>query len=113
MKGWWKESKDHSESVLWIQYEDVKNNPSDEIRKVAAFLNIAHDDDIVQKVAVASCFDSMKIQADKIAGETVDHLRKGTTGDWENHFTPTLLQEFKSKYETEMNGVGVEYNFCA
>ena len=34
------------------------------------------------------------------------HLRKGIAGDWRNHFTPRIVQEFKGRFGEVLTGLG-------
>lgn len=89
---WWKEKLNFPTQIHWIQFEHVKTHPKEEIKQLALFLNIhsirnSELDKLVDKVYELSTFDSMKIQVDqKIEKDGIQHMRKGTRGDWKRHF---------------------------
>ena len=41
---------------------------------------------------------------------TSDHLRKGGVGDWRNHFTPELEQQFRQTFAARMKGTGLRFD---
>eukprot|EP01035_Chromulina_nebulosa_P020322 gene20322-26379_t len=94
VKGWYKESIDNSNQILWLQYEDLKINPVFQIEKIAKFLNINYNENLLELVAKASSFESMKEQAEALSDQIpVGHLRKGKSGDWKNHFSTKFYDE--------------------
>ena len=38
------------------------------------------------------------------------HLRKGVAGDWREHFSPALSDEFDRLFEERMAGTGLAYD---
>ena len=117
VRDWRERSRRNLDQILWVQYEDMKKNPREEIEKIRLFLNIASDDDrLVQRVFEGSTFDSMKKQSMKESskersGDFLGHLRKGIAGDWRNHFTDEIKKEFIDKFDRELEGTGLVYDF--
>uniref|UniRef100_A0A8C5RUT3 Sulfotransferase n=1 Tax=Laticauda laticaudata TaxID=8630 RepID=A0A8C5RUT3_LATLA len=56
--GWWK-AKDHH-SILYLFYEDIKENPAQEIQKVAQFLNIELSASVLDQIVQHTTFECMK-----------------------------------------------------
>jgi len=118
VKEWHEEAKKNPERVLFIQYEDLKSDAIATTRRVANFINIsptlASDADFIKSVAKASSFEAMKEQAtvagDGLAAAAAGHLRKGVTGDWRNHFSLTLKNEFLAVYKRELAGTGLVFS---
>ena len=70
-------------------------NPFEIVKELALFLGTRSDDDFIHQVVESSSFDAMKESAqNSLGGEAAGHLRKGVSGDWKNHFTDELVQEF-------------------
>jgi len=116
VKEWHEEAKKNPERVLFIQYEDLKSNPIATTTRVANFISptLASDLDFIKSVAKASSFEAMKEQA-TVAGEALSaaaagHLRKGVTGDWRNHFSHTLKNDFLAVYKRELAGTGLVFS---
>jgi len=114
--------------VLWLQFEDLKADPTATVRRVAAFLDpaLAADDALIAQVVQASSFEAMREQATaggsgsgsgpemkKKEGGDVGHLRKGVAGDWRNHFSPAVKADFEAKYAAKLAGTGIVFSLGA
>ncbi|XP_042328071.1 sulfotransferase 1C2-like isoform X2 [Sceloporus undulatus] len=92
--GWW-EAKNHY-PVLYLFYEDIKEDPAREIQKVAQFLGIELPESVLKKIVQQTTFESMKenpmtnystVPSSILDQSVSPFLRKGTVGDWKEHFT--------------------------
>eukprot|EP00756_Hemistasia_phaeocysticola_P006289 Hpha_TRINITY_DN13761_c0_g2::TRINITY_DN13761_c0_g2_i1::g.142837::m.142837 len=109
-QGWW-EAGLGKEQLLWLRFEDMKEDPVGSVRKVAAFLNIPASDEVILKVTEASSFGAMKeqFQAMEKKGEEAgvpvkkDHIRKGESGGWRSALTPEQ-QEWFAKHDAKRRG---------
>ncbi|CAL1535186.1 unnamed protein product [Lymnaea stagnalis] len=75
-------------SILVVNYEDLKEDLPREIRKIADFLQISLDDQLVEDIAKAAGFEGMKkayLDLKNFIFKTF--FRKGDVGDWKNWFT--------------------------
>mmetsp|Transcript_2104 Transcript_2104/g.3309 ORF Transcript_2104/g.3309 Transcript_2104/m.3309 type:complete len:361 (-) Transcript_2104:162-1244(-) len=97
-------------TALWLQFEDLKLNPKEKIREIAAFLELDATEELIDKVVEYSSLSEMKKQADEHGGDVLQHLRKGEIGDWTNHFSLSMAQQFVNKYKEEMSGIPLTYN---
>ena len=95
-----------------FQYEKVKAQPVEEIRKLCHFLG--HDDSLAEKIAHVTRFDNMKNKLGKITAmenlvfnEKGVVLRKGQVGDWRNCFSREQKERFDRAFEA--NTVGSEW----
>lgn len=94
VKGWW-EIRDKYQ-ILFLFYEDMKRNPKHEIQKVMQFMGKNLDEDVVDKIVLETSFEKMKenpmtnrsTAPKSILDQSISpFMRKGTVGDWKNHFT--------------------------
>lgn len=115
--GWWKEHQRRKDTMLWMSYEELVREPLDSIRKIASFIGVdtTADSTLVQRVADGCKFDNVKKRAqaslDSGAQGSIDHLRLGKVGDWRNHFSKELYDEFEHCIRLLFNGVGtLEYD---
>eukprot|EP00958_Prasinococcus_capsulatus_P021902 scaffold3036_cov414-Prasinococcus_capsulatus_cf.AAC.11 len=80
-------------NVMHVTYEDLSSNPGEQVRRIAAFLEIEANDRLVDLVVSESSFDSM--EKNNLANlswvpqrEGVpQHMRKGVVRDWPRHFS--------------------------
>lgn len=102
------------ENVLVIFYEDVKLKPTEEIKRLAKFLNVECSDDLITKIADKCGFDKLKkahVTVKKTESK-VQHYRKGEIGDWKNHFTVAQSEEFDELFKTKMAGSIIYSKYC-
>ena len=95
-----------SPQILWISYEELVKSPKASVAKVANFMDIDASSDLVDAVVEGCKFEKMKESARKTmengTGGNISHLRKGKIGDWRNHFTSQLKEEFEEKLKKNL-----------
>ncbi|XP_076093051.1 sulfotransferase 1A1-like [Mytilus galloprovincialis] len=102
-----KASKDGTlKTAHTLYYEDLKMNPTKEIRLLADFLSVDIEDELVQAIADKCTFTKLKKADDtlktKVIADSVSNYRKGEVGDWKNYFTVSQNEQFDSLYKREM-----------
>ncbi|XP_019377791.1 PREDICTED: sulfotransferase family cytosolic 1B member 1-like isoform X2 [Gavialis gangeticus] len=116
VKGWWKKRQDHP--ILYVFYEDMKEDPKREIRKVMQFLGKNLTEEVLDRIVYHTSFDIMKENPTtnyrKIPHSLMDHsisafMRKGIAGDWKNHFTVAQNERFNADYEGKMAGTTLRF----
>ena len=113
---WW-EASQHDQNILFLKYEDMKNNGVENVAKIAAFLNIQADSQLIDRVVTSSSFKSMA------AGQNTNfdwipqragvpsHFRKGDIGDWRNQFTEEQSRQLDAVFMQKMQGTGLQFDF--
>lgn len=109
VKSWWEKEK--SPRILFLFYEDLKEDIRKEVIKLIHFLERKPSEELVDKIIYHTSFQEMKNNPstnyttlpDEIMNQKVSpFMRKGITGDWKNHFTVALNEKFDKHYEEQM-----------
>lgn len=116
VKSWWKKKEEHP--ILFLYYEDMKENPKEEIKKITGFLEKNLNDEVLDKIIHHTSFEAMKdnplVNYTHLPTAVMDHskspfMRKGITGDWKNYFTVAQNEKFDALYKKEMSGTTLRF----
>ncbi|KAI3515143.1 hypothetical protein L1887_13895 [Cichorium endivia] len=122
--GYWKASRESPEKILFLKYEDMKREPSMELKKLAAFMGMPftaaeEEGGVVEEIVKLCSFENLSnLQVNKDGGgaqkftaqvvvENHDFFRKGNVGDWENYLTEEMRNRIDSITETKLKGSGL------
>ncbi|NWJ01284.1 ST1D1 Sulfotransferase, partial [Crypturellus undulatus] len=109
VKDWWEKRKD--KRLLYLFYEEMKQDPQREVRKIARFLGKEVPESMVEKIVHHTSFQEMKKNStanyETLPDWVMDHslspfMRKGIAGDWKNHFTVAQNECFNKHYKEQM-----------
>ncbi|XP_042121603.1 sulfotransferase 2A2-like [Peromyscus maniculatus bairdii] len=100
------------DNFLLLSYEDIKKDTKSTIKKICDFLGKKLEPDELDMVLKYSSFQAMKenkmsnfsLINEVVAPNGLDLLRKGTTGDWKNHFTVAQAEAFDKVFQEKMAG---------
>uniref|UniRef100_A0A8B9PP93 Sulfotransferase n=1 Tax=Apteryx owenii TaxID=8824 RepID=A0A8B9PP93_APTOW len=116
VKGYWERRKEHP--ILYLFYEDMKEDPRREIGKVARFLQRELPPVALDAVARQTSFEAMRdnptTNYSMVPAGLMDHhvspfMRKGIAGDWKNHFTVAQSERFDEDYAWKMAGTDLHF----
>ncbi|XP_056153576.1 sulfotransferase 1 family member D1-like [Lampris incognitus] len=116
VKGYWKEREERN--ILYLFYEDMKENPRREVERIMRYLELSLADDVIGRIVALTSFESMKdnpmanytfIPERVFVHSISPFMRKGEVGDWTNHFTPEQLRMFEEDYEKQMDEFDIPF----
>lgn len=113
---WWELS--HTHPVLYLFYEDMKENPKREIQKILKFVGRSLPEETVDLIVQHTSFKEMKNNSmanyTTLSPDIMDHsisafMRKGISGDWKTTFTVAQNERFDADYAKKMEGCGLSF----
>ncbi|XP_062987547.1 sulfotransferase 1B1-like [Elgaria multicarinata webbii] len=116
VKSWWNKKKDHP--MLYLFYEDMKEDPKCEIKKLIHFLGKDLEESVVDKVVYNTSFEMMKgnltanyrMVPTAVMDQSISpFMRKGVAGDWKNHFTVAQNETFDEDYKRKMADTTLQF----
>lgn len=113
---WWYASQNNP-NILFLKYEDMKNDHAGNVAKLAAFLELDADAKLIDKVVAASGFQAMTANENTNfdwlpqKADVPKHFRKGDIGDWRNYFSAAQSQQMDELYLAKMQGTGLQFDF--
>uniref|UniRef100_A0A8B9ZIL5 Sulfotransferase n=1 Tax=Anas platyrhynchos TaxID=8839 RepID=A0A8B9ZIL5_ANAPL len=119
VRGYWERRREHP--ILYLFYEDMKEDPRREITKVAQFLGKELSEAALEAVAQHTSFEAMRdnfstnyrvVPSNLMDQGISPFMRKGITGDWKNHFTVAQSARFDQLYAQRMAGTDLRFRTC-
>ena len=114
LKDWHQGMKDNpSMKICILSYEDLHENPLQQVTKLSKFLDKDHDEAFLNAAIEASRIDNMaavKVNARADAQGKVMY-RKGVVGDWRAHFTAAQSAHFDHVTRVRMAGAAETFLF--
>lgn len=93
--------------ALVVRYEDLLEDEQLYFRRIMRHCRIGISDKRLQDVVNLFSFDKRSGRR-RGSEDTTSHLRKGVHGDWANHLTGELLEEFKEYFDDVLIATGYE-----
>ncbi|KAL8504533.1 hypothetical protein ACS0TY_015915 [Phlomoides rotata] len=123
MLGYWHESLMNPNKVLFLKYEEMKENTSFQLKKIAEFLGVPftweeeEEEGVVEGIAKLCSFEHMKeLEVNKngkgaivVDFENKNLFRKGLVGDWVNYFTPMMVERLSNIMDEKLSGTGLSF----
>ena len=109
----WDKNKDKGE-MLFLKYEDLKQDIVSGIKKIAAFLNVKLSDALLQTIVHDVNITQMK------ADEAIRNdpkakpgalVRSGQCGEWKKYFTVEQNEWFDNKYKKLYEGLDIDIDY--
>ncbi|XP_043708514.1 cytosolic sulfotransferase 8-like isoform X2 [Telopea speciosissima] len=116
--GYWKASLERPQHVLFIKYEELKENPGVELKRVAQFVGCplsSEEEGLVDEILRLCSFEKLSNlevnKTGKVAGSSLGHeafFRKGQVGDWKNYLTSEMIERLDQITEEKFHGYGLK-----
>lgn len=108
--GYWKESKQNPQKVLFLEYEGLKIEPKAHLKRLAEFLGCPlseeeEKENVIDEIIDICSLKNLKEMEVNKSGKfypQVDNkalFRKGEVGDWTNYLTPSMAKQFDQMLE--------------
>ncbi|KAF8118788.1 hypothetical protein N665_0002s0097, partial [Sinapis alba] len=115
---YWRGSLEDPSHVLFKKYEEMKEEPYAQLKRLAEFLGCPFTEDEeesgdVNKILELCSLCSLRDMEANKSGKNVngvDHkffFRKGEVGDWKNHLTPEMESKIDMIIEEKLRGSGL------
>ena len=123
MLGYWKESIATPNKVLFLKYEELKEDANFYVKRVAEFLDCPFTEEeesngVIENIINLCSFEKMKNLEVNKSGTIGKNLvkkylfRKGEIGDWVNYFTPAMIDKLSKTMEEKLGGSGLSFKTC-
>ncbi|XP_078109776.1 amine sulfotransferase-like [Sander vitreus] len=116
IKTWYSHKDDMS--MLFITYEEMIQDLQSAVERISVFLGKELSAEQLASVVKHSTFSNMKkipqANYEQVSGELLSHqqgafMRKGTIGDWKNHFTVAQNERFDELFHREMGDIPLHF----
>ncbi|XP_072128156.1 sulfotransferase 1B1-like [Mobula birostris] len=117
VRGWWDQKESHP--ILYLFYEDLKEDLKREVVKIARFLEKQFSDPVLDSIVHHTTFESMKanpmcnystIPTAVFNTRVSSFMRKGQVGNWKDHFTVAQDQAFEVDYQSKMKDTDLRFH---
>lgn len=124
VSGYWKAHQENPDKVLFLRYEDLKNDTVCNVKKLAEFLECPfspeeESEGVINEIIRLCSFENMKnlkvtkegCYGKNTAFQTKNSLiyRKGGSGDWKNYFSEELGARLDQIVEGKLSGSGYSF----
>ncbi|XP_074272476.1 cytosolic sulfotransferase 5-like [Silene latifolia] len=117
---YWKMSLEQPEKVLFLKYEDLKDDPKHHLKRVAEFIGMPFTpfeesqsviDQIIEFCSIGNMkeFEVNKNGVINKFFEKKSYFRKGEVGEWQNHFTSLMVEKMTKLMEEKLEGTGLSF----
>jgi hypothetical protein len=118
--GYWKESLEKPQKVLFLKYEEMKEQPIPNLRRLAEFLGCPFSPEeeakgIVNDISRLCSFDNLSILEVNKTGKSLYgaennvYFRRGEVGDWKNSLTAEMIEKLDCITEEKFHGSGLRF----
>ncbi|KAL3511006.1 hypothetical protein ACH5RR_030407 [Cinchona calisaya] len=116
---YWKESKERPNKVLFLKYEEMREDPNFHVKRLAEFFGVPFSLEeegsrVVEKITNLCSFENLsKLVVNKDGKlpsgvENKTFFRGGEVGDWKNYLSPEMVEQLNRLNEEKFRGSRLE-----
>ncbi|KAL3849173.1 hypothetical protein ACJIZ3_011055 [Penstemon smallii] len=122
--GYWNVHLENPDKVLFLKYEDLKEDVVFNVKKIADFIGFGFSEEekegVIEEIVKLCTFEYMKqLEVNKngiFSGNVVEvkncsFFRKGEVGDWANYLTPEMIARFDKINEEKLQGSCLKFKY--
>ncbi|KAL0362663.1 UNVERIFIED_CONTAM: Cytosolic sulfotransferase 15 [Sesamum calycinum] len=120
MLGFWNASLEKPDTVLFLKYEELKEDIVSSLKKMAEFIGVPFSTEEekrggVEEIAELCSMKNLKrLKVNKKGNwngiiENSSFYRKGEVGDWKNHLSPSMADRVDKLLEEKLSGSGLTF----
>ncbi|KAK8549230.1 hypothetical protein V6N13_008907 [Hibiscus sabdariffa] len=122
--GYWKASQENPNKILFLKYEDLKEDISCQLKHLAMFLGVPFTEEeekqgVVEEIANICSFEELKelgvnnkgLHAFGVPNEIF--FGKGKVGDWSNYLTPSMVERMEKLIQEKLVNSGLTFKFSS
>ncbi|XVF87971.1 hypothetical protein PTKIN_Ptkin19aG0011100 [Pterospermum kingtungense] len=109
-------------SILGLKYEDLKEDITSNLKKLADFLDYPFSDEeirqgVVEEISKHCSFETLKnLEVNKTGKRHVGiknstFFKNGKVGDWANFITPAMVNRIKQGFEEKLSDSGLNFDW--
>ncbi|XP_060215854.1 cytosolic sulfotransferase 12-like [Lycium barbarum] len=118
--GYWKKSTEKPNKVIFLMYEEIKQQPKIQLRRLAEFLECPFSIEeencgVVDEILRMCSFENLSNLEVNTNGKLSTgeknkvFFRKGEVGDWKNYFTIEMSEKLNHVIEQQLQGSGLRF----
>ncbi|XP_019079578.1 cytosolic sulfotransferase 12-like [Vitis vinifera] len=105
------------ESLLFLTYEELKEDPEKHVKRLAEFLGCSLASSEIKEIVKKSSYQRLRnLDVNQNGSEKVhwsgigfgSFFRQGVVGDWKNHLSPEMVQRLDQIASQKFEGSGLE-----
>ncbi|KAK4422362.1 Cytosolic sulfotransferase 15 [Sesamum alatum] len=120
MLGYWKAHLENPGKVLFLKYEDLKEDITSQVKKIAEFMVFPfspeeEEQGLIDHITRLCSFESLSNLAVNNTGninglvKNSSFFRKGQVGDWTNYLTPAMAERIKKLMDSKFGNSGLMF----
>ncbi|OIS95876.1 PREDICTED: cytosolic sulfotransferase 12-like [Nicotiana attenuata] len=119
---YWKESLKNHTRVLFLMYEQIKEKPEIQLKRLAEFLECPFSTEeetsgVVDEIVKLCSFENLsnlEVNKNEKLSTGVENkvfFRRGEVGDWKNYFTTEMVEKLDHIIEQKIQGSGLKFRY--